>query len=322
MIVSRKEFFKAQQKLKRIPYSQTEEWLEFCGYSDLNCMFFIDDINDPQIGFWGVVFNRKFIGKHLIISGDSYLDRITSGHIKDFYKEVIYFGFNTIEISSTNFYDVKYEIGVRRAGFLRPIVSKLSPLTLVINPLEERKTDKDWRRNIRKATSAELLFEHKVQPTFKDLEIFCKMFLELKEKKEMSYSLTPELLIKLFKNQSYNLFFVYDNNHYPIAGRIVYINGNNAFDVYASNSNKAREFGAAYYIIDMIILYLRQIGVESFDYGMISPSATAMDSIYVSKSYSGGVPTLYNGQWAFYKSKLIEYLINGYFYLIMKSSRY
>lgn len=322
MIVSRQEFFKAQQKLKNIPYSQTEEWLDRCGYNDYSCKFFIDDLHDPQIGFWGVVFKRKIIGEHLIVSGESYLDRITSRHLKEFYREVIDYGFNIIEISSTNFYDVKYEIGIRRAGFLRPLVSELSPLTIVINTKEDRKTDKDWKRNVRKATVAELKFQHIEKPSFYDLEIFCNMFLELKEKKDINYSLSVESLMKLFKSGYYKLFFVFDKNNSPIAGRIVYVRGKYSYDVHASNSNRAREYGAAYYIIDMIVLFLKQIGVESFDYGMISPSATTMDSIYVSKSYSGGTPTLYNGQWVFYRSKVLEYLIKGYLYFFMKSSRY
>jgi hypothetical protein len=55
---------------------------------------------------------------------------------------------------------------------------------------------------------------------------------------------------------------------------------------------------------------------------MISPSNNEMDDIYRAKSYSGGVPTLYNGQWVYYKSKIIEYLVAGLMYLIKHSSRY
>ena len=322
MIVDRQIFFKSQQKLQHIPYSQTEEWLEKCGYLDINCKFFIDNLDDPQIGFWGIVFKRKFIGEHLIVTGESYLDKITSKHIKNFFLEVINSNFAIIEISSTNFYDIKYEIGIRRAGFLRPLVSNLSHLTLVIKKQKERKTDKDWRRNLRKADKADLTFKHIEKPSINDLEIFCKLFLELKEKKDISYSLSSKSLFKLFKAENYKLFFVYDNKFNPIAGRIVYVSLGSSFDVHASNSNKARETGAAYYIIEMIILYLKEIGVDSFDYGMIPPSATKMDSIYVSKSYSGGSPTLYNSQWVFFKSKILEYIINGYFYLFKENSRY
>lgn len=322
MIVDKATFFKSQKKFQNIPYSQTEEWLNKCGYNEEQCRFFIDDIHDPQIAFWGPFFKRKFIGNHLIISGDSYLDKITSKHIKSFYGEIINEGFSIIEVSNINFYDVKYEIGIRRAGFLRPLIPNLSGLTIAIKVNEERQTDKDWRRNLRKADKAGLTFKHILRPTICDLEIFCNMFLEMQEKKNISYSVSSESLIKLFKSDSFKLFFVYDNNLNVIAGRIIYVNGCNSFDVHASNSNKARDVGAAYYIIEEIIVFLKDNGVTLFDYGMIPPSANAMDSIYIAKSYSGGAPTQYNGQWVFYKSKFLEYLIGGYFYLLKGRSRY
>jgi len=155
-----------------------------------------------------------------------------------------------------------------------------------------------------------------------DAMTFCEIFLELKEKKSIDYSLSADSVMKLLTSKNFKLFFIYDQAGETIAGRIVYVRGKNSFDVHAANSNKSRECGAAYYIIDKILEHLKQTGVELFDYGMISPSATKMDSIYIAKSYSGGFPALYNGQWVFYKSKFIEYLICWYYFFITKSYRY
>jgi hypothetical protein len=322
MIVSRQDFFKAQQRLQNIPFNQTEEWFEKCGFLEDNCRFFMDDLSNPNIGCWGSVYKRKFIGEHIIIDGECYMNSITSHHMRGFYKDIISCGFSIIEMSSTQFYDTKYEIGVRRAGFLRPMVTRLSPLTIAISTSDIRKTHKTWNRNVRLSTNANLTFKYVENPTNEDLEIFCNIFQELRTLKNLSYTLTANSMANFFSSNRYKLFFVYNEKGKPICGRIVYVFGKDSYDVHAANSIEARDFGAAYYIIDEILKYLESIGVKTFDYGRIPPSNNEMDEIYRAKSYSGGTPTLYNGQWVFYKSKALEYLLNGYFYFLRKTSRY
>lgn len=322
MIVTKQEFFKAQQKLQNIPFNQTEEWFEKCCFEEANCRFFIDDLSNPHIGCWGIVFKRKFIGEHLIISGESYKNIITSHHIRDFYSKIISCGFEIVEITSLQFYDTKFEIGIRRSGFLRPMIANLSPLTIVISTFENRKTHKIWNKNIRLAKEAMLTFECIESPTIEHTEIFCKMFEELKSAKKLNYNFNAQDLLKLFQRNKYKLFFTYNKDKVPVAGRIIYCTDELAYDVHAANTTDSRNSGAAYYIINEIINYLKTVGISNFDYGMISPCNNEMDNVYRSKSYSGGTPTLYNGQWVFYRSKVLEYLIKGYLYFFMKSSRY
>jgi hypothetical protein len=322
MIVSRQDFFKAQQRLKNIPFNQTEEWFEKCGFIEETCRFFIDDVSNPHIGCWGSVYKRKFIGEHLKIYGESYNDIITSHHLRDFYIKIISFNFDVIEIASFNFYNSKFEIGIRRAGFLRPMIADLSPLTLIINPLETRKTHKTWNKNLRLASDASLTFKVIERITINDTIIFCNLFEELKASKKLNYVLEPNSLLKLFDKNNFKLFFVYDKEEIPVAGRIVYFNDKVCYDVHAANSFESRNSGAAYFIIDRIINYMKAKDYTVFDYGMISPSNNEMDDIYRSKSYSGGMPTLYNGQWVYYKSKVLEYIMNGYYYFVSKVPRF
>ncbi|MEI7661394.1 MAG: hypothetical protein WCK34_04320, partial [Bacteroidota bacterium] len=202
------------------------------------------------------------------------------------------------------------------------MIANLCQLTIVIPTSGERKTHKIWNRNIRFSTNAHLTFKCIENPTVGDAEVFCNIFNELKTAKNLNYSLIPESVIQLFRADRYKLFFVYNESGNPIAGRIVYISENDSFDVHAANSNESRECGASYYIIDEILVYLKSLGIQAFDYGMISPSSNEMDDVYRAKSYSGGIPEIYNGQWVFYKSKILEYLINGYFYLISQNRRY
>ena len=106
------------------------------------------------------------------------------------------------------------------------------------------------------------------------------------------------------------LFFAIGENKHHLSARVVYITKKIAYDVYAANSDEGIKSGAAYYIQEKILYYLKQNGVEIFDYGRIPPSNDEMNNIYVAKSYSGGVPMQYNGQWIFNKSRKIDLIYN------------
>lgn len=322
MIVSRKDFFIAQSKLDNIPFNQTSEWFEKSAFQEDDALFFIDDLSNPQIGCWGILYNRRFIGKHLIISGESYKNNITSHHIRDFYLQINATDFSIIEITSLQFYEAKYEIGIRRAGFLRPMIANLSSLTICISTIEARKTHKTWNRNIRLANEAKLKFKCVENPTLNDMKIFCEIFQELKMEKKLDYNLNSNLLHKLFVNDKFKLFFIYDLNDRPISGRIIYVRDKFAYDVHAANSVNSRNTGSAYFIIDEILVYLKDKDYRIFDYGMISPCNSDMDDVYRAKSYSGGNVKLYNGQWVKYKNKFIEYFLTGYFYIVKNKIRF
>ncbi|MHA8067261.1 hypothetical protein V7S76_11365 [Aquirufa sp. ROCK2-A2] len=322
MITTRQEFFKAQARIDNVSFNQTEAWLDSRNLKESQCVFVLDDIGYPQLGCWGVVHKNILLGDYLIIAGESMNNNVSSHQIRKFYSEIYRLGFNFVKINNYSFYNIDFEIGIRRAGFLRPMIKILSPLTLVISANHFNQKDKTWNRNIRLATQAKLSFCVVEKPTNHELDIFCELFQDLKVNKKLPYTISSSSLIKLFQSNSYKLFFVYNEEQVPVSGRIIYVHADLAYDVYAANSDESRSVGAAYFIIDSIMDYLKNKGVSFFDYGTITPSNAELDHIYQSKSHSGGTPQLYNGQWVHYQSKWIEYCLNAYYLFFSKNERF
>jgi len=307
MIIDRHKFFNIQKSFSNVPFNQTEAWLETTGGIE-NTVFFIDREDNPQLCCWGRVFNRKFIGVHLLIDG---LSANTSNikHIRDFFQNVVSNGYTIIEVSDIGYYNSNFEIGIRQAGFVRPLLS-LCPLTLLVNLQEDFQFHRNWKRNVRKATTNNINFKVVDKPAIQDCEVFSSLFNQLKDRKGLGFNVIPESLYKLLASEEYKLFFAMGENNKYLSARVVYITKKSAYDVYAANSGEGIKSGAAYYIQENILYYLKQNGVETFDYGRIPPSSNEMNNIYVAKSYSGGVPMQYNGQWVFNKSRKIDLIYN------------
>lgn len=307
MIIDRQKFFNIQKNFSNVPFNQTEAWLETTGGIE-NTVFFIDREDNPQLCCWGKVFDRRFIGTHLLIDG---LSSNTSSikYIRDFFQKIVSNGYSIIEVSDIGYYDSNFEIGIRQAGFIRPILS-LSPLTLLVKLQNGFEFHRNWRRNVNKATTNNVSFKVVDKPTIQDCESFSSLFNQLKQRKGLGYNVDPESLYKLLDSEEYKLFFAIGENNQYLSARVIYITTKLAYDVYAANSDEGIRNGAAYYIQENILYYLKQNGVEAFDYGRIPPSADEMNNIYVAKSYSGGVPMLYNGQWIFNKSRMIDLIYN------------
>lgn len=323
MKIDRTEFFMIQARFEYIPFTQTEEWL-LSEYSDkLNdIVYFVDSLDYTQICCWGIIMEKPIIGKYLLLNGETIQEDIAINRVTSFYREIIDENFSTVEVSSINYYSAKFEVGIRRAGFIRPLGLSLCPLTLLVNLQEPFNFHRNWRRNVRKSIKESVRFQYIENPTNNDISSFIELFNQLKERKSLRYKLSKKGLSKLLCKNRYKLFFVYDKEGYPIAARIIYVMNKRAYDVYAANSEEALQCGATYFIQQEILDFLRVLKIEHFDYGRIPPGTDNMDSIYVSKSYSGGEPICYNGQWHYSKKKLNDFLYSFAKYLIRGDKRY
>lgn len=320
MMTNRKTFFEVQKSFPDIPFSQTEEWLD--SIKNNNICYFVDNVQQPRICCWGRVYNRKLIGNHLLINGISMKNVIDSKNIRDFFKSIISEGFKLIELSDINYYNADFEVGIRRAGFLRPLGSTLSPLTLIVNLQSPFSFHRDWRRNVRKAIEQDIQFEYLPNPTIDQTNTFIRLFNQLKERKNLGFTLTSEELLKLLSKEHFKLFFAKTKEDKYLAGRLIYVNKKKAYDIYAANSYESLKNGSTYFLQEKIFYFLKEREIEFFDYGRIPPGTDSMDDIYVAKSYSGGYPILYNGQWQYSKSILFDYLYSFYKHCILKRKRY
>jgi len=316
-------FFLLQNKLPQMPYPQSHAWFSYLQSKGNNFAFFVDDEKDTKIATWGRVQKIPLIGGYILrLEGESYRGDINEKNIKNFYNYLSDLSYKAIEINSNNLYNIEYETGIRRAGFIRPLAFSACPLSIEIDLQNDFDFNRNWQRNVKKALSDELVFEEVNTITDNVLSDIILMFQQMADLKQLSYSLEHVSLKKLLTSKGIRTFWVTEKNGKPLAARIIHEHNNYLTDVFAANSLSARDCGATYYIMDSILRLLKDEGKAYFDFGRIPPSNHATDSVYVFKNASRGRKIQYNGEWAFYKSKWVEYLMFVYKQFIVKKQRY
>ena len=312
MLVDKETFIKVAHKIGKVPFEQTIAWKNFKDVSDEDLLFFVDNPVDPYIACWGRIFRKPGIGKIVDIISEVAKDTIVQKLITQFFKSVVKDAqCNMITYSNTCVYDCKYEIGLRRAGFNRPLGSRLCPLTMFVDIQGKRSPDRNWKRNIKKAVEDNLQFTAVERPTAADIETVGKMFKELKDMKSLNYEVEVEHLAKLFEDERFYLFFVSQEGK-PVCARVVYIEGKFAADVFAANSYESRKNSSTHYIMENIFTFLKEKGVETFDFSRIPPSDDERDSVYIFKNCAGGYPIQYNGEWIWSKNRYLPLLFGIY----------
>lgn len=309
MIVSKDDFFKYQSKIEVVPFSQSEAWLDANHESQEGIVYFVNKIDLPSICCYGECYHQRFIGRRLIINGISCSKGVDADNLRDFFKDIRDNGFDVVTISDISEYDPSFEVGIRRAGFIRPLGLNLCPLTMMVNLQGEFTFHRNWKRNVKKSIAAGNSLIHVDNPTIDDANCFVNLFVKMQDRKSLGYMITPESIDTLLKGP-FDLFFIEDSVGERISGRIEYKNENFVYDIYAANISNGIKSGAAYHIQQGIFEYYKEKGVELFDYGRIPPSATEMDNIYVAKKYSGGYPIGYNGQWIYSNATWKLYLLS------------
>jgi lipid II:glycine glycyltransferase (peptidoglycan interpeptide bridge formation enzyme) len=304
------EFFALKTKFAFIPFTQSRNWYNYMISKGENMVFFVDNILDPQIGIMGKEKKIPILGKVLFIEGELISDNINNEIITAFYRDIIKLRYTGFEINSIHKYSVEYEIGLRRAGFIRPISLISCPLSIIVDLNNELKYNKNWKSNIKKAKKAQLKFSRIEKPTLDDLLSFKLMYDEMAKLKNLKHTLNPKSLFKLLEGEDVRLYSVVDNNGSSVAKRIVYINKDLGSDIYAANSNEARTNGASFYLMQSLFDELHSEGIKYFDLCRIPPSNHATDSIYIFKNSVKGIKVQYNGEWTFYHSNLKEYIMH------------
>lgn len=323
MIISEEEYRNILLKIEDIPFTQTVVWCENEMQSfGFDIVYYADSIENPCVACSGRVTNKPVLGKKLMIDGICKKKDVTFSQLESFFSSLLAKEFSIVEISDISPYCPEFEVAIRKAGFIRPLALSLCPMSLIVDLQQDSWSfHRNWRRNVKKSINEGNEFVVVDSPHMEDAVTFVTLFNELKSRKNLHFSLSANQVYALISN-GYRLFFIKNKDGHYIAGRIEYECGDLVYDVYAANSDEAIKTGAAYQIQESIFRYYHKKGFAKFDYGRISPSANRMNDIYLSKSYSGGNPIGYNGQWCWYKSQLIEYLYSFLIFYLHKHSRY
>lgn len=321
MLVTSDIFFLSIEKIGNIPFEQTKEWYEYKQRKDVEFLFFVDNPQDPSIACWGRILIKRFIGRILDIIGDVQKLGISQKQISKFFTSLIVDAkASMITLNSVSEYSCEFEIAIRRSGFVRPLGFRTCPLTIFVNPFSYS-PDRMWKRNIKKAKEEQLEFVLVEKPTLPDLRLVCSMFDELRDMKSLGYSLSAEELLNLFQSDSFKLFFVKKDDKY-LCARIIYLYRNQAADVFAANSYESRKYSATNFIMEGIFSWLKEQGVDKFDFSRIPPSNNETDSVYIFKNSSGGYPVQYNGEWIWSKKRIILLFFSIYNFYVRKAHQY
>ena len=322
-IMDSEKYFKIIEKFKHIPFSQSKGWYNYLSSKKNEISFFVDNEKDTKIACWGREQKIPFVGlKILRIDGECYLPGLSEKVFTKFYSSLLGTRYAGIEINSSNPYNINFEIGIRRAGFLKPISFSSSPLSIEIDLNLPFQFDRNWKRNVKKAIKNNISFSEIKAEDINTMHSIVEMFKEMAELKKLKYRLDVESLSSLTSSEDMRTFLAKNEEGLLIAARIVHEHNKYISEVYTANSLEARNCGAIYYLIDRILNQLKDEGNEFYDFGRIPPSNHVTDSVYLFKNSSRGKKIQYNGEWVYYKKKWFEYLVHFFKHFIQKSQRY
>lgn len=317
------DFFQIQKQFGFVPFTQSEGWYSFQKSKGKDIVFFVDNLKETRIACWGREYKIPFIGKKLLrIEGECYKPDVSEKAFKAFFSGLVNFSYVGIEINSNNTYLVDYEIGIRRAGFVRPISFHSCPLTIEINLDAPLNFDRNWRRNLKKAHDFGLVFSELKEFNDAMISNIVQMFKEMSDLKKLKYQLEPISLSELLASRDMRTFIIKNREDKLIAARIIHEHNRYLSDVFAANSNESRECGATYFLMDSLLNLLKREKKLKFDFGRIPPSNDSTDSVYIFKNASRGRKIQYNGEWTYYKKELVEYLMFFYKHFVLKQRRY
>lgn len=313
MNITKEEFYNCLERMKcYVPFEQTIGWNEFKANNNVKFVYFVDNKEDPQQACYGRIYEKPLIGRIVDIMGEVRKTETHRRQVTKFFKSII----ETSEASmilynSVSLYNVNHEIGLRCAGFVRPMGFKACPLTQIIEIQKDRNGDRNWKRNLKKAEQNALQFEEVKSPTIKDAAIFSDLFDELKQRKHLGYSVDKEKIYQLLSCASYRLFIVKKESQI-LCARIIYVHGRQAADVFAANSTESMNYSATHYIMEKIFTLLKEEGVDEFDFSRIPPSDNETNSVYLFKDAAGGYVAQYLGEWIWVKKIITKVLFALY----------
>ncbi|RIJ47607.1 hypothetical protein D1614_13560 [Maribellus luteus] len=318
-----KLFFEIQSKFERIPFTQSEAWYNYSQAKGESIVFFVDDENDTQIAFWGRKKKLPFFSKHILLVDTPLLKpNLTERTIRKRFLSMIEYNYIGFEIDSISEYDVEYEVGLRRAGFLRPLGFSKCPLSIEMDLTQQFNYDSNWKRNVKQAKSLNITINEVKNPTSHDAQIFCDIFNETKRNKELSYSFKNKEIFSLINSHSISLFIAQDRNNKIVSSQIFYSTNKYCYSILRANSTSSRNNNASYLLYNDIFETLSKSNYKTYDFGRIPPSNHSTDSVYVFKNASRGRKIQYNGEWVFYKKKWVEYLMFVYKQFVLRKQRY
>lgn len=301
-IINRQRFFEITKQFEYVPFTQSYGWFSFF-YADENegFVFLIDDEANPQIACFGHV--KKALGlKMLMVEGECLKSKTyKSSEIKSFYETFPSLGYDMVEVVSNAPYNSEFEIGIRRAGFLRPVGSFSMPLSNWIHLQDEITFNSNWTRNAKKALDAKLKFELFETPCPDFIKSIVHFYNQFSIEKGFAHQLDVAAMQRLLQSDNFSLGIVTNQDNAIQSCIIYHHNAKHAGLLYAAKSEEAKENGATFFMYHSLFEALKNQGHETFDMEKLVPSTHSTDGVFLFKDGVKGERVVYNGEWSWYK---------------------
>lgn len=308
------------KEFRDTPFKLTPAWIKYYKSQGKKALFFADTPVQPGIMCWGTSRKSKFLGNILVLFGPILKEGTTVKQLTEFLEGLKSFNHNGIQLNLTTPYSTDFEIAARKAFFKRPIGQSFTNLTILVNT-GELKSDRNWKRNLKKAYSENYNFEIKKEVSPDECRIISNLSKENSDIRNFSDSLSPEEITLLMSYENIFVCLLF-NNHKPIAARIISIEQEISYDLFACNSLESRKNGANHYLMEKLFNYLRENQIYYFDFSGIPIGKKNLYGIYEFKNSSGGKVVQTNGEWCWYKAKYTRHLLYIYQLLINKQEFY
>ena len=309
--VSRDIFYQTIVTWEDVPFCQTDGFVRMQSGDDASRVrYFLDE----QIGCAAHV--KRCLGRTMLMIDTECLKhkQTKPAVFSRFYEALRQTGVDIIEVNSRRPYLADHEVGMRQAGFLRPIGSFSYELTNLIDLTQPLRFNENWRRNLKQSEALDLRLQRIDQPTEADIADLLQLYREMGEHKHLAMPFTAKQLRVLLSDAHFHLCFICQGKE-RLSAMIYHHVGTHAGLLYAANGNKANEVHAGFAMYQQLLTILASEGVRTFDMEKMGASAHSTNAVFIFKQGIRGEMTPLCGEWAWYKRRwygLGMYLVKKY----------
>ncbi len=294
-----------------VSHTQTQGWIE-AFLQERDVRYFMSE----NIACMGWV-SRKWGRRMLTVNGECFrTQQISNKQVFAFFEHLSKIDADFVSVNSDSAYSADYEVGIRQAGFLRPVGMFSTTLSKVV-PLDQPYVfDKSWQRNLKQADESQLSFVPAVCSE-QAADEYVRLHNEMEQRKGFNDGLTVGQLRAILAQKCFRLAWVDDKDGSHLAGGIVYQRGGYGRFLYSFTTPAGREKSASYLLYKGWMDNLCREGVTRFDLGRLSPSKHLKNNLYLFKNGIGGEVVSYNGEWIYTSSRWLPfamYVANKYYW--------
>lgn len=295
--VSKDIFYSTVQTWEDVPFSQTEGWvlMQSGGNAD-SIRYYLDE----QIGCAAHV--KRCMGRTLLIIDTECLryKQAKPAIISRFYEALTRTGADMIEVNSRRIYMPAFEVGIRQAGFLRPVGSFSYALTNIIDLTQPLAFNENWRRNIKQSNALGLTLQRINRPEDCDIRDFMRLYREMCTNKRLAIPFTEHTLRLLLSDEHFHLCFICRGDE-RLSAIIYHQAAKHAGLLYAANGHTANEQHAGFQLYKQLLETLAKEGIQTFDMEKMGASTHSTNAVFLFKQGIRGSLLPLCGEWSWYK---------------------